>query len=75
MSTSPDDTPAGATAVMDVSLLTVKLPTATVPNFTTVAPARLLPVMVTTWPPARLPVAGKTAVTDGSGFPCGKTKV
>ncbi len=44
--------PAGEVAVMEVALLTVKLVAAVAPNFTALAPVKLVPVMVTTVPPA-----------------------
>ena len=43
---------AGSTAVMDVAEFTVKLVAAVVPNFTAVAPVKLVPVMVTDVCPA-----------------------
>ena len=50
-STVPAD-PAGAGAVMEVALLTVKADAAAAPNFTAVTPVKLVPVMVTEVPPA-----------------------
>ena len=50
--------PAGAVAVIEVAELTVTLVAAVVPNLTAVAPARLVPVMVTVVPPAPGPRSG-----------------
>ena len=58
---------AGEVAVMDPALLTVKLVAATVPNFTALAPVKLVPEMVTEVPPAVDPVVGLTPVTVGGG--------
>jgi hypothetical protein len=55
----------GATAVMLVSLVTVKLAAGTPPKVTAVAPVKPLPVSVTGVPPLLLPLAGLTAVTVG----------
>ena len=52
---------------MVVALLTVNVVAAVVPNFTAVAPVKLVPVMVTVVPPAVGPELGLTAVTVGSG--------
>ena len=65
--TSTVPVPAGAVAVMDVALLTVKVVAAVAPNFTAVAPVRLVPVMVTEVPPVLGPVVGLTPVTVGAG--------
>ena len=51
---------------MLVALLTVKLVAATVPNFTAVAPVKLVPAMVTLPPPASGPLEGLTEVTVGA---------
>lgn len=59
--------PAGATAVIEVALLTVKLVAAVPPNMTAVAPVRFVPVIVTPVPPAVEPDAGEAAVTVGGG--------
>ena len=40
---------------MDVALLTVKVVAAVAPNFTAVAPVKLVPVMVTVVPPVSAP--------------------
>ena len=58
--------PAGAVAVMEVALLTVKLVAAVTPKVTPVAPVKSVPVSVTTVPPAVLPLLGATAVTVGA---------
>ena len=63
-STTPD--PAGAVAVIDVSLLTVKLVAPAAPNFRAVAPVRLAPVIVTVVPPPVGPDDGLTPVTVGA---------
>jgi hypothetical protein len=63
--TVPAD-PAGAVAVMLVSETMVKAVALVVPNFTAVAPVKPVPVTVTTWPPAVLPVLGLTALTAGA---------
>src|SRR5579863_33707 len=66
--TSTVDAPwAGEVAVMDPALLTVKLVAATLPNFTALAPVKLVPVMVTMVPPAVEPEAGLRPVTVGGG--------
>ena len=52
--------PAGAVAVMEVALLTVKVEAAVVPNFTAVAPVKLVPVIVTEVPPVVGPEVGLT---------------
>jgi hypothetical protein len=52
--------PAGAVAVIDVSLLTVKLSAGTPPKVTDMAPVNPVPVMVTTVPPVIEPVPGVT---------------
>ena len=57
--------PAGAVAVIDVALLTVKLAVVD-PNFTTVAPVKSVPVRVTEVPPEAGPLAGDSAVTVGA---------
>ena len=58
--------PAGEVAVIWVALLTVKELAAVPPNRTTVAPEKLVPVMVTLVPPAGGPVFGLTLVTVGA---------
>jgi hypothetical protein len=64
-STVPE--PAGAVAVIEVAEFTVKVEAAVVPNFTVLAPVKLVPVMVTEVPPAVDPVLGLTLVTVGAG--------
>ena len=49
---------AGAVAVIWVALLTVKAVAAVDPNFTVVAPVKLVPVMTTEVPPTVDPEAG-----------------
>ncbi len=56
--------PAGATAVMEVAELTVKLVAAVEPKSTAVTPVKFVPVIVTDVPAA--PEAGLTAVTVGA---------
>ena len=63
--TSTVPLPAGDVAVIDVAELTVKLVALTAPNFTAVAPVRVVPVMVTNVPPAVGPDVGETDVTVG----------
>lgn len=58
--------PAGEVAVIDVALLTVKLVALLAPNFTAVAPVKLVPVIVTDVPPVVGPAGGLTPVTVGS---------
>ena len=57
--------PAGEVAVMEVAELTVKEVAAVAPKLTTVAPVKLVPVMVTTVPPATGPVLGAIDVMVG----------
>ena len=58
--------PGGATAVIEVAELMVKLVAAVAPKDTALAPARLVPVRVTLVPPAIAPVDGDTLVTVGA---------
>src|ERR1700676_3839593 len=58
---------AGEMMVMDVAELTTRPVPAVVPNFTTVAPVKPVPVTVTLVPPAVDPVLGETLVTVGTG--------
>jgi len=58
--------PGGLWAVILVSESTVKLAAGRAPKLTAVAPARLLPVMVTTVPPPVGPDVGAMAVTVGT---------
>jgi hypothetical protein len=62
-STTPGE-PAGAVAVIWVSLLTVYVAAAE-PKFTAVAPVNPLPEIVTELPPSAGPAAGFTPVTTG----------
>ena len=64
--TSTVPLPAGEVAVIEVALLTVNEVAAVAPNFTAVAPVKLVPVMVTEVPPAAGPVVGLTIVTVGA---------
>ena len=52
-------------AIMLVSLTTVKL-AGIVPKLTLLAPVKAVPVMVTTVPPADVPLVGLTLVTAGA---------
>ncbi|CAB4889575.1 unannotated protein [freshwater metagenome] len=59
--------PAGAVAVMEVAETKVTLVAAFAPNFTVVAPdTNPVPVIVTTVPPAAVPLVGLSAVTVGA---------
>jgi hypothetical protein len=53
----------GATALMDVSDTIVKEVAGVVPNSTSLAPVKPLPVMVTLAPPTVVPLLGVTPVT------------
>ena len=64
--TSTVPVPAGLTAVMVVALITVRFVAAAPPKLTLVAPVKLVPVMVTTAPPAAGPEAGEMLVTVGA---------
>ena len=66
MSTAPA-LPAGDVAVIEVALLTVNEVAAVAPNFTAVAPVKLVPVMVTDVPPSVVPAVGLIEVTVGAG--------
>ena len=57
--------PAGEVAVMDVAELTVNPVALVAPNFTAVAPVKLVPVMVTVVPPPEGPDVGAIEVTVG----------
>jgi hypothetical protein len=59
--------PDGEVAVMLVALLTVKVVAAVAPNFTAVAPVKLVPVIVTDVPPVVGPLVGLMEVTEGGG--------
>jgi len=58
--------PAAMTAVMLVDETTVKLVTATPPNFTLLAPSKFVPVMVIAVPPSVVPNVGETNVSVGT---------
>ena len=57
---------AGAVAVIEVALLTIKL-AALPPNVTELVPVKLVPVIVTPVPPAVGPEFGLTLLTVGGG--------
>jgi hypothetical protein len=59
--------PAGEVAVIEVALFTVNDVAALQPNFTAVAPVRVVPIMLTTVPPPVRPVFGLTLDTVGTG--------
>ena len=60
--------PAGEVIRMEVAETTVRAVPATVPNLTLVAPVKLVPVKVTTVPPAVGPEAGVIdVITGGDG--------
>src|SRR5450631_2099400 len=61
-------TPAAVTAVIWVAELTVKLAAAVAPNFTAVAPVKLVPVMTTLVPPASGPDVGVRPEIVGAGM-------
>ena len=63
--TSTVPAPAGEVAVIEVAELTTKLVALVTPNFTAVAPVRLVPVIVTDVPPVVGPEVGAIDVTDG----------
>ena len=65
MLTVPADS-AGATALMLVAPLIVKLVAAVEPNLTAVAPVRLVPVIVTDVPPPVGPAVGAICATVGA---------
>ena len=64
--TSTVPLPAGAVAVIWVALTTVTLVALVAPNLTAVAPVKLVPVIVTTVPPAVGPAVGLMVVTVGA---------
>ena len=64
-STTPADS-AGAVAVINVGLLTVKLVAAVVPKLTAVTPRRFAPVIATEVPPPSGPALGEMPVTVGA---------
>ncbi|MGO9248382.1 MAG: hypothetical protein ACLP7W_07275, partial [Solirubrobacteraceae bacterium] len=55
--------------MIDVAETTVKLFASTVPNFTSFAPVKFVPVIVTFVPPANGPSTGSTFDTDGATAP------
>lgn len=63
--TAPAAVAAGAGAVIEVSLLMVKLAALTLPNFTAVALMKPVPVIATEVAPPAGPLVGLTAVTVG----------
>jgi hypothetical protein len=63
--TSTVPVPAGDVAVIEVAEFTVKPAAAVAPNVTAVAPVKLVPVIVTTVPPATGPAVGEIDVTAG----------
>jgi hypothetical protein len=66
--TSTVPVPAGAVAVIEVAELTVKPVAGVAPNVTAVAPAKLVPVMVTVVPPAVGPEVGEIEVIVGAAI-------
>jgi hypothetical protein len=66
-STVPTD-PAGDVAVIDVSETTLNVVAGVLPKLTAVAPVKLVPVIVTTVPPAVGPLVGDRPVTVGAGI-------
>src|SRR5450631_95237 len=60
--------PAAVVAVIWVAELTVKLAAAVAPNFTEVAPVKLVPVMTTDVPPASGPLVGARPEIVGAGM-------
>ena len=58
--------PAGLSAVIEVSLTTVRSVAAVVPKSTAVAPVNPVPVIVTKVPPAVVPLVGLRPVTVGA---------
>ena len=58
--------PAGEVAVICVAELTTTPDAAFTPNFTAVAPVKLVPVMITDVPPAAGPLVGLNNVTVGA---------
>ena len=63
ISTAPH--PAARRPEVELAETTVKLAALAAPNFTAVAPLKLLPVMVTEVPPLEDPEAGETEVMVG----------
>ena len=65
--TSTVPVPAGAVALIDVALFTVKVVAADAPKVTAVAPVKLAPVIVIDVPPADGPLVGDRLLTVGAG--------
>src|SRR5437016_1050771 len=63
--TSTVPVPAGATAVIDVVEMTVKLVAGAEPKLTAVAPLKFVPVTLTDVPPTAGPIVGLSFVTFG----------
>jgi hypothetical protein len=59
--------PGGDLAVIDVAEFTVKLGALVDPNFTAVAPVKLVPMMLTAVPPVARPLRGATPLMIGGG--------
>src|SRR5664279_5434809 len=59
--------PAGLTAVICVAEFTTKLAAGVLPNFTAVAPVKLVPVMTTLVPPLSGPDVGARPLIVGAG--------
>jgi hypothetical protein len=57
----------GDLAVIDVAEFTVKVGAFVDPNFTAVAPLKLVPVMLTAVPPVARPLRGDTLLIIGGG--------
>jgi hypothetical protein len=64
--TSTTPLPAGATALIHVAEVTVKLLAAAPPKATAVAPVKPVPLIVTVVPPAAGPPVGLSPVTVGA---------
>ena len=62
----PPPSEAGAVAVIDVALLTVKAVAGTEPKLTAVAPVKFSPDNSTWFPPSTGPLSGETILTAGS---------
>ena len=66
--TSTVPVPGGAVALIWVGPSTLMSVAGVLPNSTSVAPERSVPVIVTLVPPAAGPWSGSTAVTAGAGM-------
>ena len=66
MTDAVPNVPAGAVAVIDVSLTTVTDVAATPPTVTAVVPVKAVPVIVSTVLPVSGPLAGDTLATVGT---------